>query len=546
MARVVPGLVGRFLSCRRREADGAIAIFVAIVTCFTLIPMAAFAVDIGMQRVARRDAQSVADVVALDLARQLDGRTYAEIMAATPSLATLANRSADRNQAGGSFAVTPELGTLAGNYDPADPEAYFIPTTTGSVVPTAVRVKATASVGFTFVSGSGGVSRYAVAKARARACFSVGSFAATVDSGNSALLNGLIGDALNVSALSYEGLANASVSLLGLGTELGLGTTDQLLNTAITLNQLYLASAQALQNQGGDAADVALLNNLATANLGSLPSIKLGDLMALSSGGDAALGATVNLLDLVAGSAFLANGTNALAVPNLTVGVPGVASVTASLKIIEKPQKGCEEGDAAHTSQVSLDITFTLVPSNTGLGGLLGLKSGLTTLTVHAELAPATAELTKAYCTAPVGADFGVTSGIMSLSAQVTTDLTLLGLPIARLDSTASTLSPETTSTVQFRIPPDALNTAKSSGSGTAVPQISVATGDLTLLGFISLGPLVGAITSGLITPLVNPLIANVNSILVGPVAKLLGLKLGGADLFLHETPQCKTVTLTG
>lgn len=531
---------------RHRGEQGVVAVFVAIITCFTLIPLAAFAVDIGMQRVARRDAQSVADVVALDLARQLNGRTYAQIMAASPSLQTLADRSAARNKAGGSFAVMPELGTLAANYDPTNPDAYFIATTTGTVIPTAVRVTATSSVGFTFLSGSGGVSRYAVAKARPLACFRLGSYAATVNSGNSALLNSLISDGLNLGAVSYQGLANASISLLGLGTELGLATVDQVLNTNVTLNQLFLASASALQKNGGETADVALLNSLATANFGSLPQVKLGDMLAVSQGNGSALGAALNVLDLVAGAAFLANGTNALAVPTLTGGIPGVTAVSASLKVIEKEKMACEEGEDANTSQVDLDLTFNLVPSNSGLGGLLGLKSGLTTITIHAALAPAKARITKAYCQAPQGADITVTSGVMALSSRVTTDLTLLGIPIARLDSTASTLSPSTVNNVQFRVPPDTLGTAKSSGSGTAVPQIAVTSGDLTLLGAISLGPLVGAITSGLITPFVNPLIANVNSILVGPLATLLGLKLGGADVFLDQLPTCKTVGLTG
>ena len=54
------------------------AIMVAIITCFAVIPLAAYAVDIGVQRVARRDIQAVADVVALDLARQLgEGKTVA-------------------------------------------------------------------------------------------------------------------------------------------------------------------------------------------------------------------------------------------------------------------------------------------------------------------------------------------------------------------------------------------------------------------------------------------------------------------------------------
>ena len=37
---------------RLREESGVVAIVMALVTCFVLIPLAAFAVDIGMQRVA--------------------------------------------------------------------------------------------------------------------------------------------------------------------------------------------------------------------------------------------------------------------------------------------------------------------------------------------------------------------------------------------------------------------------------------------------------------------------------------------------------------
>lgn len=543
MARQLGGLLARALPARRRDEQGVVAIVVALLTCFMLIPLAAYAVDIGVQRVARRDAQSVADVVALDLSRQLDGRTYSQIIG---TLQSLADRSAARNKAGtATFAVKPELGTLAANYDPQNPDAYFLPTTIGNVVPTAVRVTATGNVGFGFTSGSGGVSRSAVGTSRPTVCFRLGSYAATVNSGNSALLNGLIGDALNLGVLSYDGLATSNITLLGLATQLGVASPDQLLNTTVTLNQLYLASAKALQAQGGDAANIALLNNLATASYGGLPSVKMGDLIALGSTDSAALGTTVNVLDLVAGSAFLANGTNALAIPSLTAGVPGVSNVTASLKVIEKPQGACDD-QTATTNQVSLDVTFTLVPSASGLGGMLGLKSGVTTVTVHAAIAPATGKLTASYCASPKGADVLVTSALTSLTAEVKTNLTLLGLPIATLDSTAATSASATSTTVQFRLPPDTLNTAKSAGSGTAVPSITVTSGDLTLLGAISLGPLIGAITSGLITPLVNPLIANTNSVLVGPLATLLGLRVGGADVFLSQFKCGGAVSLVG
>ena len=183
-------------------------------------------------------------------------------------------------------------------------------------IPTAVKVTATGRVGFSFAGGSGGVVRTAVARSQSSACFKLGSWALMLNSQNSPLLNALVGDALNVSAISYTGLANADVSLLGLAAELGAGTTDELLALDnLSLNQLYLASAHALQKQGGDTADVTLLNQLASLNLGALPHVRFGDLIALTAGDDAALSTSVNLLDLVATSALVANGTNALTRP---------------------------------------------------------------------------------------------------------------------------------------------------------------------------------------------------------------------------------------
>ena len=44
-----------------------------------LVPSSAMAVDLGMQRVVRRDMQTLADVVALDVVRLVDGRTASQI-----------------------------------------------------------------------------------------------------------------------------------------------------------------------------------------------------------------------------------------------------------------------------------------------------------------------------------------------------------------------------------------------------------------------------------------------------------------------------------
>jgi len=537
----------RAASARRRDEGGVIAIVVSLVTCFTLIPLAAFAVDIGVQRVARRDIQSIADVVALDLARQLDGRNASNIGA---GLQALADKSAARNGAAGNGAivVTPELGVVDENsYDPANPDAYFTPIS-GTAVPNAVKVTAETSVDFSLSPGSGGVTRTSIAKTQKYACFSMGSFALNLNSAQSTLLNRLVNDSLNLSAISYTGLANAKVTLLGLATELGVGTPAELAGLSnLSLNQLFLASAHVLQAQGGEAADIALLNQLAVANLSSLPNISFGDILDLNSAPESALDASVNLLDLVSTAAFVANGNNALAIPTLTAGIPNVASVSAALKVIEKPQDGCHQvGDTVRTSQVDLDITFNLVNLN-----VLALVVAQTKLSVHVSLAEALGTLTNIQCGNPYGIDVSVASALSQVSSHLEITLRTLGLPIATVDVMPTTNAPAATSNVQFRNPPDAYDVAKSTGSGTALSTISLTTGDINVLGLplgVTTGGLLSGITSALLTPIINPLINNTNSILVGPLADLLGLNLGGADLFVHEPPAyaCNGVAMAG
>lgn len=542
----------RAASARRRDEGGVIAIVISLVTCFTLVPLAAFAVDIGVQRVARRDIQSVADVVALDLARQLDGRNAGTISA---GLQALADKSAARNKSGRNrLVVTPQLGTVnESNYDPAHPEAYFTPVT-GTAVPNAVKVTASTSVDFSLRDGVGGVWRTSIAKTQKYACFSIGSYVLALDSAQStlanrsALLNRLINGSLNLSVISYTGLANARVTLRGLAAELGVGTPSELASLSnLSLNQLFLASARVLQAQGGEAADVTLLNQLAVANLSSLPRITFGDVLDLNSAPESALDASVNLLDLVSTAAFVANGTNSLAIPTLTTGIPNVASVSSTLKVIEKPQDGCRQvGDTVRTSQVALDITFNLADIN-----VLAAVVAQSKLTVHVSLAEALGTLTNIQCGPPYGIDVAIASALSQVSSRLEITMRSLGIPIATVDVMPTTNAPAASNTIQFRNPPDVYDAVKSSGSGVAVSTISMTTSDIRVIGLplgVTTGGLLTGIVSTILNPVVNPLINNTNSLLVGPLADLLGLNLGGADLFVHEPPPyaCNGVGMAG
>ncbi|MGO4258314.1 hypothetical protein [Marmoricola sp. RAF53] len=526
-----------------RDERGVVAVAVALITCFMLIPLAAYAVDIGVQRVARRDAQSVADLVALDLARLLDGRKYGQL---SGGLQAAADKSAARNSGpGGTPTVVPELGTLAGTFDPNNPGANFVKMTDPNLVPTAVRVTVKSSVTFTIMPGRGSVTRTALAKTDSSACYDIGSYSLNLNSQRSALLNALVGDALNLSAITYTGLANANVKLLGLATELNAGTVDELLNLKdLSLNQLYLASARALQKSGGNAANVALLNQLATANLGALPHVKLGDLLNLQSGNNAALGTNLNLLDLVATSAFVANGNNALAIPNLGLNaIPGVLNVTGSLKIVEKPHHTCTS-DLVNTSQIDLQLHVTVADLD------LLLFRAVTTVDLSLQVGTGTARRTNAFCGNPSGIDVSVGSGLAQLSLSPNIVLKLLGLPLVEVYGGVGTTAPPASTTLQYRNPPDSLGVVKSSGSGVILPQLQLSDLHLNLLGLLPLGVsqagILSAVLSSIVTPILNPVIAVLNSALLTPLTDLLGLNLGGADVIFKDEPDCTNPVLAG
>jgi uncharacterized membrane protein len=537
----------RLLGRRRRDERGIIAVVTALVMCFVLVPLASFAVDIGLQRVAARDMQSLADTVALDLARELDGRTYSQL---EPSLQTWADQSAARNKGvGKDRVVRAQLGIVdETKYSADDPSAIFTPVTSDAGgVPNAVRVTAQTSVDFSIHGGSGAAARTAIARTDSSACFKIGSFALNMSSQKALLLNWLLNDALNLSAISYTGLASDSVTLAGLATAMHLGTTDELFKLDnLSLHDLFQASALALASNGGSAANISLMNQLASSSFSGLATFKFTDLVSIESGAGSALQASINLLDLVAGSAFIANGTNALSIPGITAGVPNVGSVTASLKVIEAPIMRCGHlGDSVHTSQVTLNVHAVL--SNLTLLGLLAATS---TVDFNVSLADATGTLTKIVCGPPDGMDVAVASSLAQLSTKLTVNLKSLGIPVARVDGNAGTLAPAATNTVSIRIPPDAYNSPVSAGSGVLAPQLASSNLNFVLLGALPLGTsqggILSAVYSSIVTPIVNPLTTNLNSIVNGPLSKLLGLELGGADVFAVQKPTCDDVALEG
>jgi len=561
---------------RPRNQDGVVAVVMALVICVVLIPIAALAVDLGVQRVARRDMQSVADVVALDMARQITGGKLSSYSQAT--LLTLAEASRDRNvdnvgsgSNGKKSDITVQLGTI--DSTKYGQSGYFTVLTDPNSVPTAIRVAANTKVGFGLANalpkggfGGGSAQRYAVGATDQTACYQLGSYALGVNSGNSALLNSLIGSALNSTVLSYNGLATANVTLLGLAAQLGAGTPDELVNLGnVSMGQVFVAAAQVLQQQGGDVASVQLLQLLST-KVGGLPPVNVADILGVTQGGGAALTGQVNLLDLVATSAFIADGSTALKIPSLTLNLLGLTNLTSSLSIIQKAQKRCGHvaGVDAHAdnTQLALDVGGNLlsVPS------ILGL-SATASVSLHADLASGQGDLTKIVCgngtTIPEGVDVAVKNALTNIALGLNVRLVgNLGLVAVTIDVpvTAATSKSTATATAGIRVPPLTYQSA-AAGALTSTP-VETGQGMVGLNGLAVTGtptvtakllgvsvPLpipIGDILSPVLSLIANPLIATLDAALLGPLSSLLGLNVAGSDVYGVAHPNCNSTKLVG
>jgi uncharacterized membrane protein len=575
------------------------ALLLALISCVVIIPLTALVVDIGVQRVARTDMQSLADVVALDLARGLDGTTTASQWSAkSPSLQQLADASRDRNNTtvGHQPTVTPQLGT----YD-ATTDTFTALASTSDVVPNAVRVTATTVVDFSFAGGSGGAGAESggtgassIAQARTTACFQLGSWAATLDPSASSLfgdtLKPLLGSS-TLTAVGYNGLASTRLSLLDLvkTSYINVGTVNELLAmNDLSVADLYHASAQVLSSQGKTAQ--AQVFNIASTSAVANVTISAGQLFGMTTANDAALQTQFNALDILLGAAYLANGTNALDIDNLQASLGSVGVTSSTLKIIERPQAACDQ-DEAKTAQATLVASAKTTVDNSPLINQNGAQLRLVdssgnisndiNLGVDISLAGARGKLTSISCNpdtfdADIWTDFS--KAIVSGSGYVKGDVkvTLLGVsgvdvPIQfKLAINASTTQNATPAGSpahgQIAIPPKTYYDHTEVGAGPMqMPQTSVTIdgpiqviGTVTVLGVpVSTGDVLSAVTpvvtplvaglagSGRIGSVVDPLVNKLNTVL-SQLSTGLGLNVGGADLYGLPYPNCKTPVLRG
>jgi uncharacterized membrane protein len=589
-----------FARVRRREERGAILVLSVVGMVIAMIA-SGLAIDLGRIAQAARDAQRVADLAALDAARVLPA-----------GYQVAARESADRN----GF--------------PPDGDGYSLTAiegvkTNGSCVPTAgagsvcVTVTSPHKNSFPFLGGRDSVSRTAMAgTGSAIGTVKVGSSLASV-SGTlppmevlmlNKVFSSLTGGAYNINAVGWRGLADSTVTFSALTQALGgvtgnsaftLGSTNEILNTTFTMNQLLTATANVLNNNGNSsvATNVTGIKNgiNTTASYLSVP-LKLYDFFDFGSvvvgNKQDVANMTLNVLELIKGGAVLADGDhfasfNLAAADVIGGAIPGgFTNAKISMGLIEAPQMAFgpagKNGSGvyytgAHTSQIRVKIDVTIrVPLTGALTGLLGavlVPAGTlvdATFSYYLNAGNAHAYLDAVHCgttSTPTSVDiWGVTDvgtsrfGLVSdtdLRTQSTipvpapnqTVLSILGLVNVKATGLVTTTIPGNSGIMRTFTPPYTATSPSQTVPGTMLSLPSLANTSLTteaLVLNLNTGTLITDLISGInATGLTfNSNAPGVTTTILKPLYDAIGLSFGTADLWAPPVQTCAALSSLG
>lgn len=498
---------------RRNDERGAILVMSTVGFVLAVIA-AALAVDLGTLAQERRRDQKVADLTALDAVRDIAAAV------GTPGSAGSAQKIAqDRNTfpSGAGYSVAAVEGNKVGG------------TCVAASGSGRLCVTVTSPHKNNFVAGDATVQARAVAGPINKGSFSIGSSVASLDTNNS-VLDQFIGRWVKapgtIDVVSYNGLASANVTLSALQTQLlaaglDVGTVDKLLNTSMSVRQILTATAQAL-GPGNPAAAVDV-NNIALAADSTL-MLKLGNLISVAQGSEnAALATQLNVFRLISGSAAVANGTNTVTIPSLTVSIAGVAGVTVSLKVIEAPKiyigPTTSPTPHAQTSQVELSVTPTLNAS-----ALVATVTGQIPISVIA--GKATGNLAAVTCGSPKRITVDATTGAGTVSATTT-----LGVTLPVFGNQGNVLNVNITGNAgSGSFPGQTFTYAGEYGPpGKHVGNTTAGLG--TLLSANTSNGLVNAVLASILSTLLRPLFNAIDTAIVRPLLQSAGADLGTADI---------------
>jgi uncharacterized membrane protein len=537
---------------RLRDERGATFIITAVAMVL-LLWAGAMGVDIGFTVDSNRQAQSIADTAALDLARYIniaDSKTKTgSNNIATYMAAKLAAVSTDNGLNGTTLSWVGGYWSAAGGWQAATGGCYA-QLRTNNPPCTAVKVTATQPVPRIFAGGSGSATRSAVGYLNPSDGFSIGTYLANLNSQQGAVLNAImsqLSSSANLSLVSYEGLADTYVTINQLiaasavsGVVLSPSTvmttsltgaqwlsifkaaanTQQLaLNCASTPEPSPCVAYTALQSLTGNGSSSATLCQLVWVNGACGPNPV----------SEAGLSASVDVLQTLEEEAELAaaNGSNGIDF-GTSLGLSGVTDAKLVLTMIQPPQVAYGSPNTTPvTSATSAQVQSVLQLTIPGVGQInvgLGAAEGTATLS-----SVTCTQTNNSFSQAVVNASTTAATGSVTLTDSA---LGLSNYPIATTSASGVNSTP-----VGFTapIPP----TTSEFGSTTVANPVQIgatsSTVTITALGGLGSG-ILAVLTSN------NLLITQLQSALSG-ILQAAGVTVAGADI-ADLAIDCDTVSL--
>jgi len=589
-----------FTRARRREERGAILVLSTVGLVLAMIA-AGLAIDLGRIAQAARDDQRIADLAALDAAR---------VTPADYPVAAAASAARNGLPSEPGFSVTAIEGVKTDGQCVASVGS-------GTVC---VTVTSPHKNAFPFLGGRDSVTRTAMAGAGAaigtvKVGSSLASASGTIPPMQVLMLNrvfsALTGGNYNINAVGWRGLADSNVTFSALTQALGgvtgnsaftLGSTNEVLNTTFTMNQLLTATANVLNNSGNSSVATNVLNIRngvnTTATYLSLP-LKLYDFFDFGSvvvgNKQDVANMTLNVLDLIRGGAILADGDH-FASFNLAAGdviggvIPGgFTNAKISMGLIEAPQQsfpgpaGKDPSNqyytSAHTSQVRVKIDVTVrVPLTGAITGLLGVvlvPAGTlvdATFSYYLNAGNAHAYLDAIRCgtsSTPTGVDiwgvtdvgrsqFGLvtdtdlrTAATVPVPAPNQTVLSILGLVNVKATGLVTTNIPGNSGIMRTFLPPYTDTSPSQTVPGTMLSLPSLANTSLTteaLVLNLNTGTLITDLVSGINSTglTFNSNAPGVTTSILKPLYDAIGLSFGTADLWAPPVQTCSALSSLG
>lgn len=531
----------------RRDERGAV--FPATLAMMSVVILVcSLVIDIGGDRIVKRDMQSVADVVALDVVRQLDGRpagNYPGFDANGPSSTLFASAKTESLSRQAGLLASPDSMTArlaVTNKDTGE----FLHWAAAGEVPNAVRVYASGSSAFRFAPSTdrrSHLDRSALAViGPPLVCISAGATLADVTS--QGILDTFLGKLVGVdrlSTLSPDGMAalDVEVPLLAVATQLNVGSVDNIATANVTARGLMLAVSQVLIGEG-KTNPLSLLAPI-TPLLDDHTNINVSQILALNTGNGAAATLGINVFSLLQSVIMVSNKNHFIDLGS-TGSIPGLGNVNVQAKVVEAPQNACGPvGTTARSAQIQLKV----VADVTTLGGLVA-SAKLNPLFIT--VADGSGTITTINCSAgnrTVGVNATTAVGKVGLNLETTLLLGLtrlvVGVPDPGVKPNGADIGTTGSQTLNFTFP------------STGLPPAQVAGTVFGSLGLSNVSPIkidviglpVGNLLDTIVKPLLNIIDPLVSS-LVRPTLTSLGVNVGTVKIQPSGRPDCNAPLLRG